>query len=99
MYQWASTLTSSGQNLPFILPLQTDRTPDGFDISFLRLVSGIPSRTAKICCTVEDIAEVRLEAHNWAGPAGIPVVQTSALEHRKRHLSITSSKYDNLFQL
>eukprot|EP00238_Polyblepharides_amylifera_P004425 CAMPEP_0196575114 /NCGR_PEP_ID=MMETSP1081-20130531/4670_1 /TAXON_ID=36882 /ORGANISM="Pyramimonas amylifera, Strain CCMP720" /LENGTH=98 /DNA_ID=CAMNT_0041893317 /DNA_START=333 /DNA_END=629 /DNA_ORIENTATION=- len=36
MYQWAATLTSSGQNMPFALPQQVDRTPNGFKMSFLQ---------------------------------------------------------------
>ena len=30
LYQWASTLTTNGRNLPFALPLKTDRLDDGF---------------------------------------------------------------------
>lgn len=60
MYQWAATLTSSAQNMPFSLPLQADRTPDGFDIAFLRVIEGKITRTARICCVVERVAEVSL---------------------------------------
>lgn len=59
MYQWASTLTSSGQNLPFALPLQADKTENGFNISFLRNKQGEIVRIAKIESTVEQYGEVR----------------------------------------
>lgn len=36
MWQWASTMIQSGKNLPFALPLKTDRLPGGFQISLLR---------------------------------------------------------------
>lgn len=44
--------------MPFVLPIQTDKTPVGFDIAFLRLIKGVPSRLGRICCSVEDISEV-----------------------------------------
>ena len=62
MYQWASTLTSSGQNMPFALPLAADRTAEGFDISFISVVSGNIIRTSAISCVVEPINEVRPES-------------------------------------
>mmetsp|Transcript_9054 Transcript_9054/g.16332 ORF Transcript_9054/g.16332 Transcript_9054/m.16332 type:complete len:188 (-) Transcript_9054:102-665(-) len=37
MYQWASTLTISGQNMPFVLPMKTDKLDDGFMISMCNL--------------------------------------------------------------
>lgn len=36
-YQWAATLTTSGQNLPFVLPMKTDKVEDGFMISMCNL--------------------------------------------------------------
>ena len=33
MYQWAATLTSSGQNLPFTLPLSVKKLSNGFQAS------------------------------------------------------------------
>eukprot|EP00892_Ulva_mutabilis_P003540 jgi/Ulvmu1/1558/UM110_0021.1 len=57
MYQWASTLTSSGQNMPFALPLKADKLPSGFAISFLRVVNGVISIIAKVECVVEDVGE------------------------------------------
>jgi hypothetical protein len=41
------------------LPLQADRTPNGFDIAFLRIIEGNIARTARIRCVVEDVAQVR----------------------------------------
>lgn len=32
LYQFAATLTTNGRNLPFALPLKTDRIPDGFQV-------------------------------------------------------------------
>lgn len=39
MYQWAATLTQSGKNLPFALPLQTDKLPDGFQVCASSLIT------------------------------------------------------------
>ena len=33
LYQWASSLTSNGRNMPLALPLRTDRSKDGFVVS------------------------------------------------------------------
>ena len=33
LYQWAATLTHSGQNMPFALPFRTDPLPNGFQAS------------------------------------------------------------------
>jgi len=33
LYQWASTLTSSGQNMPFALPIKADKLDNGFQVS------------------------------------------------------------------
>ena len=32
MYDWASSMTSSGRNMPFSLPLRTRQTAEGFDV-------------------------------------------------------------------
>lgn len=32
MYNWAATLTQSGANYPFSLPLKTDKLPSGFNV-------------------------------------------------------------------
>lgn len=60
MYQWASTLTSSGQNMPFALPIQADKLPAGFTLSFLRVISGRISTVSMIECAVEDVGEVSI---------------------------------------
>ena len=33
LYQWAATLTSSGQNMPFALPIKADKLDKGFQAS------------------------------------------------------------------
>lgn len=37
LYQWASSLTSNGRNMPLALPLRTDRSGDGFVMQLLRV--------------------------------------------------------------
>jgi len=32
IYQWAATITHSGQNMPFALPFRTDPLPNGFQV-------------------------------------------------------------------
>ena len=36
MYDWASSMTSSGRNMPFSLPLRTRQTAEGFEVLLLR---------------------------------------------------------------
>ena len=36
MFQWATTLTTSGQNMPFVLPQKVDKTKTGFEMDFLK---------------------------------------------------------------
>jgi hypothetical protein len=58
LYQWASTLTSSGQNLPFALSQRVDRTEDGFELTFLTSTPGAAagelSAVGAIVASVED---------------------------------------------
>jgi hypothetical protein len=58
LYQWASTLTSSGQNLPFALSQRVDRIEDGFELTFLTstpgATSGELSAVGAIVASVED---------------------------------------------
>jgi hypothetical protein len=35
MFQWANTLTTSGQNMPLALPVRVDPQPAGFSMAFL----------------------------------------------------------------
>ena len=35
LFQWANTLTHSGQNMPFALPQRVDPLPNGFSMAFL----------------------------------------------------------------
>lgn len=56
LYQWASTLTQSGGNLPFILPLKADKIPSGFQISLLKRIPDVGFDSAgDIVATVEDV--------------------------------------------
>ena len=32
LYQWAATLTSSGRNMPFALPIRADKLKNGFQV-------------------------------------------------------------------
>mmetsp|Transcript_18564 Transcript_18564/g.47564 ORF Transcript_18564/g.47564 Transcript_18564/m.47564 type:complete len:190 (+) Transcript_18564:148-717(+) len=59
MYQWAATLTTSGQNMPFVLPMKTDKLEDGFVISMCNLQDqgGLIS-VGDIQGTVEEVAGV-----------------------------------------
>lgn len=36
LFQWATTLTTSGQNMPFVLPQKVDKTETGFEMDFLK---------------------------------------------------------------
>jgi len=36
LFQWATTLTTSGQNMPFVLPQKIDKTETGFEMDFLK---------------------------------------------------------------
>jgi len=59
MYQWAATLTQSGANYPFVLPLKADRLPTGFQISLLkRGKDGGFDSAADLVGTVEDVSSV-----------------------------------------
>ena len=53
MHQWANTLTSSGQNMPFSLPIRTDKLADGFQVC-----SAVPSLRA--ACIAQ------LTQHGWS---------------------------------
>lgn len=59
MYQWAATMTSSGKNPMFSLPLAADKTQDGFDLTFMEMYDSQVCRKARISCTVEPVQEVR----------------------------------------
>lgn len=39
LYQWAATLTSSGRNMPFALPIRADKLKNGFQVNSQCLVS------------------------------------------------------------
>ena len=58
MFQWANTLTTSGQNMPLSLPLRVDPQPNGFTLAFLMSdPKGEPGTfvsVGEIVATVED---------------------------------------------
>ncbi|KAK9837675.1 hypothetical protein WJX74_002772 [Apatococcus lobatus] len=54
LYQWASSLTSSGRNMPFSLPIKTTHTQEGFEMSLLRIFDGEAKSVGDIIVTVED---------------------------------------------
>ena len=55
MYNWAATLTTAGRNMPFALPLRVDPTPDGFQISLLRVVDSQVLSVADLVASVEAV--------------------------------------------
>ena len=59
MFQWATTMTSSGKNPMFSMPLAADKTDGGFDITFMEMHESQICRKARISCTVEPVEEVR----------------------------------------
>jgi len=44
IYGWASTITSSGQNMPFALPLRTRQITDGFEVGLAKWRSQEPDK-------------------------------------------------------
>ena len=38
LYQWAATLTSSGRNMPFALPIKADKLKNGFQVQQVLLL-------------------------------------------------------------
>jgi hypothetical protein len=60
MFQWATTLTTSGQNMPFALPQKVDRTERGFDVEFLMMSKTTPGEfdaVGAISASVEEAEE------------------------------------------
>lgn len=55
LYQWAATLTSSGQNMPFALPIRADKVDQGFQMSLLRIKDGSPMSVGDIVGSVESV--------------------------------------------
>lgn len=71
LYQWASTLTSSGQNMPFALPIKADKLDNGFQMSLLRIKDGRPMSVGDIVANVEQVDEMGdvLFVRFFEGPA------------------------------
>jgi len=60
MFQWATTLTTSGQNMPFVLPQKVDKTETGFEMDFLKSNPNDPGSfvsVGTIEAKVEDIED------------------------------------------
>ena len=57
MFQWANTLTTSGQNMPFALPQRVDALPTGFSMAFLQSGAepGTFESVGEIVAVVEDV--------------------------------------------
>jgi hypothetical protein len=58
LLNWASTLTSNGRNMPFVLPLRTDAVDDGCRIGLLRVTDDGVKSAATIEATVESVEGV-----------------------------------------
>jgi hypothetical protein len=76
MYQWAATMTQSGANYPFVLPLMVDKIPNGFQISMLKAMPkpvGGFSSAGDIQATVEggDQNKNVLFIRFYEGPASL----------------------------
>jgi hypothetical protein len=56
LYQWAATVTSSGNNMPLALPLRVTRTQEGFEMSMLRMRGTSPVSVADITASVEAVS-------------------------------------------
>lgn len=71
LYQWASTLTTNGRNMPFALPIKTDPIKNGFSMSLLRVVEkGEIAAVAVIKASVEPVASDNvLFIRLYEGPA------------------------------
>jgi len=60
LYQWAASLTTSGQNMPFALPQKVDRTPTGFTMAFLKSDNSNGFATVgEIEASIEPISETQ----------------------------------------
>ena len=53
LYQWATTLNHSGQNMPFVLPQRVDKTACGFEMDFLKSNSKTSTNEFVSCGTIE----------------------------------------------
>ena len=76
IYQWANTLTQSGANYPFVLPLMVDKLPNGFQISLLKSMPkpvGGFSSAGDIQATIEEVEQNKqvLFIRFYEGPASM----------------------------
>ena len=76
MFQWANTLTTSGQNMPLALPLRVDPLPNGFSLAFLMSdPNGEPGTfvsVGEIVASVEDAPGGGVRVLMIRGKRGMP---------------------------
>ncbi len=54
MYQWSATLTQSGANYPFVLPVKADKYDSGFKVR-----GGRGEVACTTCARLREVAQVR----------------------------------------
>ena len=75
MFQWATTLTTSGQNMPFVLPQKVDKTKTGFEMDFLKSNPKDPGSfvsVGTIEAKVEEIEDAKILFLRGYGDVRIP---------------------------
>ncbi|KXZ56952.1 hypothetical protein GPECTOR_1g859 [Gonium pectorale] len=91
IYQWAATLTQSGANFPFILPVKADKYDDGFKISLLKkMPAGNFDSAGEIQGTIEDIPGKGsvFMIRFFEGPAGLVDRRTAPPTDPQQRLSV-----------
>ncbi|KAG2442435.1 hypothetical protein HXX76_002521 [Chlamydomonas incerta] len=90
MYQWAATLTQSGANFPFILPVKADKYATGWKISLLKkMPEGNFDAAGVIQGTVEEVpgAGPVCMIRFFEGPAGMVDRRTAAPSDPQQRLN------------
>lgn len=90
MYQWAATLTQSGQNFPFACPIKADRLDTGFQISLLKKSGEGFDSAGDLQATVEAVEGKGnvLFVRFYEGPASFLERRTPAPADDKQRLDI-----------
>ncbi|GLC38017.1 hypothetical protein PLESTB_000445700 [Pleodorina starrii] len=91
LYQWAATLTQSGANFPFVLPVKADKYSEGFKISLLkRTPAGNFDSAGEIQGTVEELAGKGpvVMVRFFEGPAGLVDRRTAPPSDAQERLSL-----------
>ena len=89
MYQWASTLTYQGRNMPFSLPFRTDPLETGFVVgrpqpcSLIMSVANLEPLHALLC--LEGLARLRLHCRALAAVAAQDQQYRQAGQCRRHH--------------